>query len=226
MVARAVYHSDRPFPLKSSINAVRAGGNPSSTNKSDSSTNRSRCRYSRAIQRPMRGNLVGWIWCNARTQLRGCTLETLHRLREPLRACRFSQAITSPMRRTVEASPKHHRRRRIHAPRRPPPRPIHALPGITPPLAPQASSILARRRLWSAVRITALPACGASLQALSQQAPLPTRPPSPFSLPISHLLTSHFSLLTTRFRRCSTPLEKSASTVNVLAGSGTTLGPS
>jgi hypothetical protein len=104
----------------------------------------------------------------------------------------------------------------------------------------------ASRRLWTAVSITALSACGARLPVLptrpppnkphlkfqisnlksphraagsgllgasqlslraehaytlSPQAPLPTRPPSPFRILTSHfsLLTSHFSLLTSPF---------------------------
>ncbi len=90
-------------------------------------------------------------------------------------------------------------RSRTYAPRRPLPRPIHALTRTTPPLAPQASSILARRRLWTAGRITALSASGARLPALSLPArPLPTHPPSHFPLPNSHFSPPPYNPASTR----------------------------
>jgi hypothetical protein len=81
------------------------------------------------------------------------------------------------------------------------PRAEHACqPSPNPPTSEQAS-----RRLWTAGSITALPACGARLQALSQQAPLPTRPPSPFPPLTSHLSPHASAAAARRSRRAQAP---------------------
>jgi hypothetical protein len=72
-----------------------------------------------------------------------------------------------------------------------PTRPLRTSPGLRGSvlaLSPHAPSVPVRRRLWTAVRITALSAHGVRLPARSQHAPHQPADPAPFVAPFYYLL--------------------------------------